>query len=95
VDPRPYTVGTISDTFEAYPHMQRILPAMGYSEAQRDALAETINACCAAEEVACIVDASPARLDLMLELDVPMVRVLYRFRQIDGPPLENRVRALL
>ncbi|MBT8046778.1 MAG: GTPase [Xanthomonadales bacterium] len=95
VDPRPYTVGTISDTFEAYPHMERILPAMGYSETQREALAETINACCAAEDVACIVDASPARLELMLELDVPMVRVSYRFRQIDGPPLEEQVRALL
>jgi len=94
VDPRPYTVGTISETFAAYPHMGRILPAMGYSEAQRDALAATINACCAAENVTCIVDASPARLDRMLELDVPMARVIYRFRQIDGPPLEELVNRL-
>jgi predicted GTPase len=74
--------------------MGRILPAMGYSEAQRDALAATINACCAAEKVTCIVDASPARLDRMLELDVPMARVIYRFRQIDGPPLEELVNRL-
>ena len=95
VDPRPYAVGTIRDTFEAYPHMGRILPAMGYSEQQRQALAETINACCAAENVGCIVDASPARLDRMLELDVPQARVIYRFRQIDGPPLEEHVQRLL
>jgi predicted GTPase len=95
VDPRPHAVGTIRDTYEAYPHMERILPAMGYSEEQRDALAETINACCAAEDVSCVVDASPARLDLMLDLDVPMVRVSYRFKQIDGPPLEERVQDLL
>jgi len=95
VEPAPYAAGTIRDTFEAYPHMKRILPAMGYSEAQRDSLAETINACCAAEDVHCIVDASPARLDRMLELDVPMVRVVYRFRQIDGPPLEDLVKRLL
>lgn len=95
VDPRPYAVGTIRDTFEAYPHMKRILPAMGYSEAQREALTETINACCKAENVGCIVDASPARLDLMLELDVPLARVVYRFKQIDGPALDQLVRKLI
>jgi predicted GTPase len=95
VDPRPYAVGTIRETFEAYPHMTRILPAMGYSEAQREALAETINACCKAENVDCIVDASPARLDLMLDLDVPMARVAYRFKQVDGPALEELVRKLV
>ncbi len=95
VDPAPYAAGTIRDTFKAYPHMKCILPAMGYSEAQRESLAETINACCAAEKVTCIVDASPARLDLMLTLDVPMVRVVYRFRQIDGPPLEDMVLSLM
>lgn len=94
VDPAPYAAGTIRDTFEAFPHMECILPAMGYSEKQRESLAETINTCCAAEEVSCIVDASPARLDRMLELEVPMVRVVYRFRQIDGPPLEELVQAL-
>jgi predicted GTPase len=68
---------------------------MGYSEQQRAALAETINACCAAEEVSCVLDASPARLDRMMQLDVPVVRVAYRFVQLDGPPLEERVLRLL
>ena len=87
VDPKPYAVGTISDTFAANPHLDRVLPAMGYSEAQRESLAETINACCAAEQVDYVVDASPARLERMLELDVPLVRVSYRFVQLDGPDL--------
>ncbi|MEE4294256.1 MAG: hypothetical protein V2I79_09850 [Xanthomonadales bacterium] len=95
VEPRPYAVGTIAETYEAYPHMQRILPAMGYSKEQRKSLAETINACAAAEQVACVVDASPARLDRMLKIDVPMVRVTYRFRQIDGDPIEERVLGLI
>ncbi len=95
VDPRPYAVGTIRDTFNANPHLERVLPAMGYSEAQRDSLAQTINACCEAENVACVVDASPARLDRMLELDVPQVRVSYRFVQLDGKPLEELVNSLL
>jgi len=95
VDPRPYAVGTIKDTFAANPHLERVLPAMGYSEAQREALAETIRACCEAEQVSCLLDASPARLDRMMHLDVPLVRVAYRFVQLDGPPLEERVMELL
>jgi predicted GTPase len=95
VDPRPYASGTIADTYAAYPHMQYILPAMGYSDDQRKDLADTINACAAAEGIACVVDASPARLDRMLQLDVPMARVTYRFRQLDGMPLEERVQELL
>ena len=95
VDPRPYAVGTISDTFEANPHLERVLPAMGYSEAQRKALAATINACCEAEQVRFLLDASPARLDRMMDLDVPLVRVGYRFVQLDGQPLEERVMQLL
>lgn len=95
VDPRPYAVGTIRDTFDANPHLKKVLPAMGYSTAQREALAETINACCKAEKVTCVVDASPARLERMMELDVPLLRVRYEFIQLDGPPLADRVMALL
>jgi predicted GTPase len=95
VDPRPYAVGTIRDTFDAYPHLERVLPAMGYSQTQREALAATINACCSAEKVRFVLDASPARLDRMMDLDVPLVRVCYRFVQLDGPPLEERVIKLL
>jgi predicted GTPase len=68
---------------------------MGYSEAQREALAATINACCEAEQVRFLLDASPARLDRMMDLDVPLVRVGYRFVQLDGQPLEERVMQLL
>jgi predicted GTPase len=95
VDPRAYAVGTIRDTFSANPHLERVLPAMGYSQTQREALAATINACCAAEDVRFLLDASPARLDRMMDLDVPLVRVGYRFVQLDGPPLEERVMKLL
>jgi len=87
VDPRPYAQGSIRKTFEAYPHLHRVLPAMGYSEAQRHELRDTIHACCAAEHASCVVDACPGRLDHAISLDVPLVRVRYRFRQIDGPPL--------
>ena len=95
VEPRQYAVGTIADTYDAYPHMTHILPAMGYNDDQRNDLTATINACAKAEGISCVVDASPARLDRMLKLDVPMARVSYRFKQLDGQPLEERVLALL
>ena len=95
VDPRPYAVGTIHDTFLANPHLERVLPAMGYSRKQRESLQATINDCCKAEDVDCVLDASPARLERMMELDVPLTRVVYRFVQLDGPPLEERVLGLL
>ena len=43
VDPRPHAVGSIRRTFEKYPHLHDLLPAMGYSETQRHELEETIN----------------------------------------------------
>jgi predicted GTPase len=95
VDPRPYAAGTIRDTFAANPHLQRVLPAMGYSQAQRESLQATINDCCRAEKVDCVLDASPARLERMLDLEVPLIRVEYRFKQLDGPPLEEQVLGLL
>lgn len=83
IDPRPFAVGTIRTSFEAYPHIGPVLPALGYSEAQRAELAETIRS--ASPDV--IVDASPARLDRVLELGVPTVRVRYAFAQKAGPDL--------
>jgi predicted GTPase len=95
VDPRPYAEGTIRDTFAAFPHLERVLPAMGYSEEQRDALRATALACFDEEKVACIVDASPARFDWGFDETVPIVRVSYRFRQLDGPPLLQEVLQLI
>ena len=42
VDPRPYAVGSIRGTFERFPHLTSLLPAMGYSAMQRHELEETI-----------------------------------------------------
>jgi len=95
VDPRPYAVGSIRDTFEAWPHLGNVLPAMGYSERQRRELAETIHACCAAEQAVCVIDACPGRLELAIDLEVALARVSYRFRQVDGPDLLERVGAVL
>ena len=92
IDPRPFAEGSIAQAYDAYPHIGPVLPALGYSPEQRRELGETIRKC--SPDV--IVDASPARLDRVLQLDSPVVRVDYSFRQVAGPSLwplvEERVR---
>jgi predicted GTPase len=86
LDPRPHAVGSIAAAYRAFPHLGAVLPALGYSEAQRAELAATLRAC--APDA--VVDASPARLGRVLRLDIPVVRVRYRFVQRSGPDLLAR-----
>jgi predicted GTPase len=95
VDPRPYAQGSIAGVFTANPHLERVLPAMGYSDEQRQELRATIHACCSGEGAGLVVDACPGRLEQVIDLDVPVVRVAYRFRQLDGPPLLEMVGRVL
>jgi predicted GTPase len=83
VDPRPFAVGAIAEAFARYPHIGPVLPALGYSAGERRDLAETI-ARCGADA---ILNASPARLERLLELRLPIARASYRFAQLSGPPL--------
>lgn len=91
VDPRPFAVGSIAAAFQRYPHIDAVLPALGYSEGQRADLVETLRR--ARPDL--VVDASPGRLDRLLSLDVPVARVRYVFEQRSGPPVLDRVDATL
>jgi predicted GTPase len=91
IDPRPAAVGTVAEAFTKYPHLGPVLPALGYSEAQRRELAETIVR--ARPEL--VVDGSPAGVVQMLGLSLPCVRVRYTLAQVGGPALEGLVDALL
>jgi predicted GTPase len=91
VDPRPFAEGTIAEVFARYPHLGPVLPALGYSAGQRRELEATIARC--RPEV--VVDASPARLDRVVRVEVPLVRVRYSFQQRSGPPIESLVDAAL
>lgn len=83
VDPRGTAVGSIRATFEKFPHIDRILPAMGYSETQRRELEETIN------RTPCdvVVVATPIDLGRVLTLNKPSVRVGYEIEEITKPSL--------
>ncbi|MBW2455908.1 MAG: tetraacyldisaccharide 4'-kinase [Deltaproteobacteria bacterium] len=91
IDPRPFATGTIAAAYTNYPHMGKVLPALGYSDEQLAELAATITA--AKADV--VVDASPARVVAMLGLDVTLVGVRYVFEQRTGPPLEELVDQFL
>ena len=84
VDPRPHAVGTLAEAFARFPHLGPVLPALGYSPAQREELAATLRAA----QPDLVVDASPASLQHLLALDdLPFARVRYRFAQRSGPDL--------
>lgn len=83
VDPRPRAVGSIAAALRDFPHLDQVLPALGYSDAQCADLAQTI----ARSGAEVVLDASPCRLDRLLDLKIPVVRARYAFRQVSGPPL--------
>ncbi len=87
IDPRPAAVGTIAKSFADYPHLENVLPALGYSPQQCRELRETIEK--SGAEV--VIDASPAHLDRVIQLSIPIVRVRYRFEQKSGKPLTDTV----
>jgi predicted GTPase len=80
LDPREFAVGTIAEAYRQYPHMAAVVPALGYSQSQIAELEETLRR----SGADAIVDASPARLDRVLRVAVPIVRVHYRFEQKSG-----------
>ncbi|RLF40815.1 MAG: GTPase [Thermoplasmata archaeon] len=73
VDPRPYAVGSIKETFQKYPHLKTVLPAMGYGEHQIKELEETINAV----ECDAVLAATPINLARVVNVNKPVIRARY------------------
>jgi len=89
VDPRPFAVGSIAKTFEKYPHVAELLPAMGYGRAQMEELRETI----ARSDADLVLIGTPIDLRRIVDLDKPAVRVTYRLEEIGSPTIEDVLRA--
>jgi predicted GTPase len=87
VDPRPYAVGSIQKTFTKFPHLWRVLPAMGYSDAQRHELEETI------KRVPCdlVVVATPIDLARTIKVEKPSIRVSYEVEELGTPALAELI----
>jgi predicted GTPase len=88
VDPRPWAVGSIADTFRKYPHTATVLPAMGYGADQVRDLEATVRA------VPCdvVVVGTPVDLRRLMNFDKPVVRVSYELVERGQPDLEQALR---
>ena len=85
IDPRPFTVGKLSETFEIYPNIGTLLPAMGYGEQQLKDLEETINN----TECDSVVVGTPIDLNRIINIQKPNTRVYYDLQEIGNPNLED------
>ena len=88
VDPRPYTVASITATYEKYPEIGNLLPAMGYGAKQIKDLETTIN------RVKCdtVIVATPIDLDRIIKINKPSARVHYELQEIGKPNLGDVLR---
>jgi predicted GTPase len=85
IDPRPFATGEIKATFEKYPNIGVLLPAMGYSEQQLKDLETTINA----SGADLVVIGTPIDLRRIVDIKLPAVRVKYDLQEIGHPTLED------
>jgi predicted GTPase len=83
VDPRPFAIGSIKHTFEEWPHVTELLPAMGYGKQQMEELRETI----ARSDADLVLIGTPIDLRRIIELDKPALRVTYRLQEMGEPTL--------
>ena len=85
VDPRPHAVGSLRDTYAAYPDIGPVLPAMGYGADQLADLEATIQA----TPCDVVVSGTPIDLGRILDPGHPLRRATYELREVDSPTLEG------
>jgi len=91
IDPRPFTVGSITETFEKYPDIGELLPAMGYGDQQMKDLEKTI------ENTKCevVIIGTPIDLRRIIKIKQPSVRVTYDLQEIGQPTLVDVLKPFL
>lgn len=90
LDARPFAVGSIARVYAEYPHLHRILPAMGYSDVQVKELEATIRS----SSAEFVVDGSPVDLGRLIHVDIPIVNVTYEYDDL-GNRLHDRLEEFL
>ncbi|MGI6747767.1 MAG: cyclic 2,3-diphosphoglycerate synthase [Anaerovoracaceae bacterium] len=88
VDPRPYTVGKLKETFDIYPNIGILLPAMGYGEQQLKDLEDTINK----TDCDAVVIGTPIDLNRIIKINKPSTRVHYELKEIGSPNLNEIIK---
>ncbi len=85
VDPRPFVVGRLAETFETYPNIGTLLPAMGYGTQQIADLEKTINN----TDCDTVIIATPIDLNRIVKINKPSVKVDYNLQEIGAPTFCN------
>lgn len=91
VDASPFAVGSIKETFEKYPGIKNLLPAVGYSKKQTAELEETINA--TPSDI--VLVATPVNLAAVIDIQKPAVRVTYEIEEMEGQSLKGVITGFL
>lgn len=91
IDPRPFAVGSIIETFDKYPEIGTLLPAMGYGPEQVQDLENTINA----SDAEAVVIGTPIDLRRIIKIEKPAVRVTYELQEVGSPDLTDILKPLL
>lgn len=91
VDPRPFTVDTITETFKKYPKIGVLLPAMGYGEDQIKDLEDTINK----TDCDLVIIGTPIDLRKLIKINKPAVRVTYDLQEIGKPDLADQLKRFI
>jgi predicted GTPase len=88
VDPRPFAVGSILETYAKYPTTGNVLPAMGYGDLQMKELEETIRNA----DVDLVIIGTPIDLNRVIQIDKPSQRVRYELQEIGQPTLTDLLK---
>jgi len=91
IDPRPYAVGKLAETYKIYPNIGKLLPAMGYGEEQIKDLAATI------ERADCdsVIIATPIDLNRIIKISKPNTRVEYSLQEIGKPDMNDVLSGII
>ncbi len=91
IDPKEYAVGEIASAYETYPHIENVLPAMGYSPKQIEDLEKTIN------KTPCdaVIVATPIDLSRLVKFTKPNTRVYYSLQEIGKPDLRTVIDSFI
>lgn len=91
VDPRRFATAELAEVYRHYPHIGKVLPAVGYHPAQMRALQQTLNAA----DADIVVSATPCDLAALIEIDKAVVRARYEFAETCEPGLTGSILAFL
>ena len=91
VDPKPFAVRSIKETFNKYPDINNLLPAMGYDRKQILELEETINQ----TDCDIVITGTPIDLGKIIRINKPIVRAKYELQELSKPGLSDIIQTLL